>query len=131
MVKMNKKKEDWGRANIRIPRKDDQKKFERLFRESGARSKSTFVRKRIFGSPFKVIHRDRSSIEVVNELQAIGVQIRRIGYNYNQVVKRIHVLYEQSQADFMLASLTEETRNLADLLEKVERIILKYDSHDS
>ena len=45
----------WDRWHIRIPNSEDQLKLIRLYRKSGAKTKSDFVRARLLGEAFKVI----------------------------------------------------------------------------
>ncbi len=48
----------WDRWHIRIPNSEDQQKLIRLYRKSGAKTKSDFVRARLLGESFKVIAQD-------------------------------------------------------------------------
>ena len=48
----------WDRWHIRIPNSEDQQKLIRLYRKSGAKTKSDFVRARLLGEAFKVITQD-------------------------------------------------------------------------
>ena len=51
----------WDRWHIRIPNPEDQKKLIELYRKSGAKTKSDFLRARLLDESFKVITEDRSS----------------------------------------------------------------------
>ena len=51
----------WDRWHIIIPNPKDQQKLIELYRRSGAKTKSDFLRARLLDESFKVITEDRSS----------------------------------------------------------------------
>ena len=51
----------WDRWHIRIPNSEDQQKLISLYRKSGAKTKSDFVRTRLLGEAFKVITEDTTA----------------------------------------------------------------------
>ena len=51
----------WDRWHIRIPNPKDQQKLIELYRRSGAKTKSDFLRARLLDESFKVITMDKSS----------------------------------------------------------------------
>ena len=51
----------WDNWHVRPPASEDQQKAIDLFRKSGAKTKSAFVRARLLGKPFKVITVDKTA----------------------------------------------------------------------
>ena len=65
-------------------------RFLALFEQSGTLSKAAFVKARVFGDEFRVIRSDRGTMEFAARLTAFNAQFRKIGVNYNQIVKELH-----------------------------------------
>jgi len=57
----------WDRWHIRIPKPEDQQKLIELYRKSGAKTKSDYVRGRLLNESFKVITEDKSSEPYLRE----------------------------------------------------------------
>ena len=81
----------WDRWDTRMPEVKDQLRAIGLYNKSGAISKSDFVRARILGESFKVITVDKSAVEYYRKLSELTAQVHRIGTNYNQVVRLMHL----------------------------------------
>ena len=81
----------WDRWDTRMPDVKDQLRAIDLYNKSGAVSKSDFVRARILGESFKVITVDKSAVEYYRKLSELTAQVHRIGTNYNQVVRLMHL----------------------------------------
>ena len=73
----------WDRWHIRIPNPQDQQKLIELYRRSGAKKKSDFLRARLLDESFKVIIEDRSVEPYLRELGSILTKLRIIGGRYN------------------------------------------------
>ena len=82
----------WDRWHIRIPNPKDQQKLIELYRRSGTKTKSDFLRARLLEESFKVITEDESAEEYYRKLSNITAQIQKIGILYNQTVKAIKQL---------------------------------------
>ena len=80
-----------------MPDVKDQLRAIDLYNKSGAVSKSDFVRARILGESFKVITVDKPAVEYYRKLSELTAQVHRIGTNYNQVVRLMH-LYTAEKA---------------------------------
>ena len=80
----------WDRWHIRIPNPKDQKKLIELYRRSGAKTKSDFLRARLLDESFKVITEDKSSEPYLRELGNIITKLRVIGVSYNEAVKTLN-----------------------------------------
>jgi hypothetical protein len=66
-------------------------RFLTLFEQSGVGSLSAFIAARIFGEEFRIVKTDAATVGFTAKLTELNSQIRRIGVNYNQVVKELHV----------------------------------------
>ena len=95
----------WDRWHIRIPRPEDQQKLIELYRRSGAKTKSDFLRARLLDESFKVIIEDRSVEPYLRELSSILTKLRIIGVRYNETVKTLNSYHMVATAQRMIASL--------------------------
>lgn len=82
------KRDDW---HVRLPDQKDQLRVIDLYHKSGLMYKSGFVRARLLGEHFKVITVDKSAVEYYRKLTEITAEVHKIGTNYNQVVRLIHL----------------------------------------
>lgn len=68
----------WDRWHIRIPNPEDQQKLIELYRKSGAKTKSDFVRARLLGEAFKVITKDKPAELYPREFSSILALMHRL-----------------------------------------------------
>lgn len=94
-------------------------RFLALFEQSGILSRAAFVKARVFNEEFRVIKSDRGTMEYAARLTAFNAQFRKIGVNYNQVVKELHTHFTQKKALSLLYKLENETRELVAVGEKI------------
>ena len=87
--------------------------FERLYANSGAKTRSQFILSAIFGRPLKVVKIDKAATGFYIRLTNLQSDYRRVGVNYNQVAKAVHS-----------GELTEK-KALA-LLYKLEQLTVEY-----
>ena len=87
--------------------------FERLYSNSGASTKSQFIISAIFGGSLKIVKIDKAATDFYIRLTNLQSEYRRVGVNYNQVVKAVHG-----------GQLTEK-KALA-LLYKLEQLTVEY-----
>ena len=95
----------WDRWHIRIPNPEDQQKLIRLYRKSGAKTKSDFVRARLLGEAFKVITEDSSKKPYLEKLSEIVVMTHKIGVLYNEAVKALNTYHSVATAQRLLSKL--------------------------
>ena len=95
----------WDRWHIRIPNLEDQQKLIRLYRKSGAKTKSDFVRARLLGEAFKVITEDPSKKPYLDKLSEIVAMMNKIGVLYNEAVKALNTYHSVATAQRMLGNL--------------------------
>ena len=95
----------WDRWHIRIPNSEDQQKLIKLYRKSGAKTKSDFVRARLLGEAFKVITEDPSRESYLEKLSKIVALTHKIGVLYNEAVKILNAYHSLATAQRMLDKL--------------------------
>ena len=95
----------WDRWHIRIPNSEDQQKLIRLYRKSGAKTKSDFVRARLLGESFKVITQDPAKEPYLEKLSEIVSMTHKIGMLYNEAVKALNTYHSVATAQQLLSKL--------------------------
>ena len=95
----------WDRWHIRIPNSEDQQKLINLYRKSGAKTKSDFVRARLLGETFKVITQDPAKEPYLEILSEIVALTHKIGVLYNEAVKILNANHSVATAQRMLEKL--------------------------
>jgi hypothetical protein len=126
--KMNGRKNRAGRKPLQDPAtfrytirltEVDQARFLTLFEQSGMKRKSAFIRKRIFSESFKVIKIDKTNVEYYNKLTELVALFRKVGVNYNQVVKLLHSRYNDKMAWALMEKLHKLTTELMETGRKI------------
>jgi len=79
----------WDRWHIRIPNSEDQQKLIRLYRKSGAKTESDYLRGLLLNESFQVIIEDTTAQPYLRELDNIVTLTRKIGVFYNEAVKTL------------------------------------------
>ena len=105
----------WDRWHIRIPNPKDQQKLIELYRRSGAKTKSDFLRARLLDESFKVIIEDESAEEYYRKLSNITAQIQKISILYNQTVKAINSYHSVKAAQVLLQRLEQFSQQIITL----------------
>ena len=95
----------WDRWHIRLPNYEDQQKVINLYRKSGAKTKSDYLRARLLGESFKVITEDKSDEKYLRDLSNIISQIYKISIFYNEAVKTLNCYHSTATAQRMLHKL--------------------------
>ena len=116
----------WDRWHIRIPNPKDQQKLIELYRRSGAKTKSDFLRARLLDESFKVIIEDESVEEYYRKLSSITEQMHKIGILYNQTVKAINSYHSVKAAQAMLQRLEQFSQQIITLEQQAISLTLDY-----
>ena len=116
----------WDRWDTRMPNVKDQLRAIDLYNKSGAISKSDFVRARLLGEHFKVITVDKSAVEYYRKLSELTTQVHRIGTNYNQVVRLMHLYTAEKSVKALLQELILLTKELTILQEQTVSLTVDY-----
>ena len=105
----------WDRWHIRIPNPKDQQKLIELYRRSGAKTKSDFLRARLLDESFKVITEDESAEEYYRKLSSITARIQKIDILYNQTVRAINSYHSVKAAQGMLQRLEQFSQQIINI----------------
>lgn len=116
----------WDRWDTRMPDVKDQLRAIDLYNKSRAISKSDFVRARILGESFKVITVDKSAVEYYRKLSELTAQVHRIGTNYNQVVRLMHLYTAEKSVKALLQELILLTKELTVWQEQTVSLTVDY-----
>ena len=116
----------WDRWHIRIPNPKDQQKLIKLYRRSGAKTKSDFLRARLLDESFKVIIEDESAEEYYRKLSSITAQVHKIGILYNQTVRAINSYHSVKAAQVMLQRLEQYSQQIIILKQQAIELTLDY-----
>lgn len=106
----------------------DNTRFLDLYERSGAKSKSDFIRHRLFQTPFRVISHDASALDFYVRLTHINAQIRKIGVLYNQAVHSINTYHSVKTARVLLAKLEDYQEKIVALLEETIRLTNEFNA---
>lgn len=118
----------WDRWHIRIPKPEDQQKLIELYRKSGAKTKSDYVRGRLLDEPFKVIAEDKSAEPYLRELSSITTKLRIIGVSYNEAVKTLNSYHTVATAQRMIRKLEVYSEALIRLQIQAIQLTKAFDS---
>ena len=116
----------WDRWHIRIPNPKDQQKLIELYRRSGAKTKSDFLRARLLDESFKVITEDESTKEYYRKLSSITARIQKTGILYNQTVRAINSYHSVKAAQVMLQRLEQFSQQIIILEQQAISLTLDY-----
>ena len=116
----------WDNWHVRLPNPKDQQRAIDLFQRSGAETKSDFVRARILGEHFKVITVDKSAVEYYRKLSELTAQVHKIGTNYNQVVRLMHLYTAEKSVKALLQELILLKKELTVLQEQTVSLTVDY-----
>ena len=116
----------WDRWHIRILKVEDQQKILELYRRSGAKTKSDFLRARLLDESFKVITEDESAEEYYRKLSSITARIQKIGILYNQTVRAINSYHSVKAAQVMLQRLELFSQQIITLEQQAISLTLNY-----
>ena len=112
----------WDRWHIRTSNSEDQQKLIRLYRKSGAKTKSDFVRARLLGESFKVITQDPTKEPYLEKLSEIVAMTNKIGVLYNEAVKALNTYHSVATAQRMLDQLEAYSQALIKLQQQAVQL---------
>ena len=110
----------WDAFHFRLPDSRDQLRLIELFKRSGARTKTEYIRARILDEHFRVVTVDKSREDFVRRLTEFTAALNKIGVLYNQAVRAINAYHSPKTAVVMLRKLEGYA---ADILRLQERVI--------
>ena len=95
----------WDAFHFRLPDSRDQLRLIELFKRSGARTKTEYIRARILDEHFRVVTIDKSREDFVRRLTEFTAALNKIGVLYNQAVRAINAYHSVATAKRMLGKL--------------------------
>ena len=117
-----------GQMDIRTPNSEDQQKLFRLYRKSGAKTKSDFVRARLLGEAFKVITQDPAKEPYLEKLSEIVAMTHKIGVLYNEAVKALNTYHSVATAQRLLSKLETYSQLLIRLQQQAVQLTKSLES---
>ena len=94
-------------------------RFEQMLAESGAKDRTLFIKKAIFGGTLKVVKTDKATMDYYVRLTNFYHQFQAIGNNYNQTVKAIKNNFGEKRAYALLRNLEKTTIDLVVLSKRI------------
>ena len=116
----------WDDWHVRLPDPKDQIRVIDLYHKSGAMSKSEFVRARLLGEHFKVITVDKSAVEYYRKLSELTAQVHKIGTNYNQLVRLMHLYTAEKSVKALLRELINLTNEIKSIQEQAMDLTIEF-----
>ena len=116
----------WDDWHVRLPDPKDQIRVIDLYHKSGSMSKSEFVRARLLGEHFKVITVDKSAVEYYRKLSELTAQVHKIGTNYNQVVRLMHLYTAEKSVKALLRELIKLTNEIKSIQEQAMDLTVEF-----
>lgn len=98
---------------------EENNRFLALVEQSGARSKTHFIVNKMFNREFRVVKTDIEKHKYYLKLSDFYRQFRGLANNYNQVTKRIHTVFDERKARYLLKELRQESARMGDLMSKI------------
>lgn len=121
----------WDRWNIRIPNPEDQQKLIELYRKSGAKTKSDYVRGRLLNQSFKIITEDTTAEPYLRELDNIVTLTRKIGVLYNEAVKKLSSYHTVATAQRMIRKLEVYSEAIIKLQIQVIQLTIAFETKET
>ena len=116
----------WDDWHVRLPDPKDQIRVIDLYQKSGSMSKSEFVRARLLGEHFKVITVDKSAVEYYRKLSELTTQVHKIGTNYNQVIRLMHLYTAEKSVKALLRELINLTNEIKSIQEQAMDLTIEF-----
>ena len=105
-------------------RLDDEEnaQFLTLFEKSGMEVKAHFITSVLFNRKIKTVKIDKGTSDYYIKLTELCAQFRKIGVNYNQIVKMLYRNFSERKAGAALFRLEKETIKLVMVSEQVIKL---------
>ena len=91
----------------------------RMMEKADESVKATFIKKLIFGKPFKVLSTDKSLAVYCAKLSEFFAQYRTIGVNYDLTVRTLRENFTEKKAMTLLYKLEKATIEMAGVMSQV------------
>lgn len=101
---------------------DELKQLDKLHKQSTERRLSNYMRKVLLQKPVVIQYRNQSADDFLKDMLALKKELNAAGNNFNQAVKKLHLL-EKIQEFRVWLNLYENSRKV--LLQDIEEIKLR------
>lgn len=99
----------------------------RMMEKADETVRATFIKRLVFGKPFKVLTTDRSLAVYCAKLSEFFAQYRTIGVNYDLVVKELRANFTEKKAMTLLYKLEKATIEMAKITADVRALSQQFD----
>lgn len=99
----------------------------RMMEKADETVRATFIKRLVFGKPFKVLTTDRSLAVYCAKLSEFFAQYRTVGVNYDLVVKELRTNFTEKKAMTLLYKLEKATIEMAKITADVRALSLQFD----
>lgn len=99
----------------------------RMMKKADETVRATFIKRLVFGKPFKVLTTDRSLAVYCAKLSEFFAQYRTVGVNYDLVVKELRANFTEKKAMTLLYKLEKATIEMAKITADVRALSLQFD----
>ena len=104
---------------------DEMKILNQGFEKSLCRKRSDYARRILLGKPVVLKYRNVSVDEFILEIARLRADLNAAGNNYNQAVKKLHSLGENSEFQQWISSSETQRKMLFDSIEKIKEAMIK------
>lgn len=132
-------RQDTGKRTGRKPKSDpadykysfrlnaeENSRFEKLLAESGAKDRTLFIKKALFGGTVRVVKIDKATMDYYVRLTEFHRQFQALGNNYNQVVRAVKNNFGEKRAMALLYKLEKSNLELMLVCKKVMALTEEY-----
>ncbi|TGY67851.1 hypothetical protein [Phocaeicola sartorii] len=99
----------------------------RMMEKADETVRATFIKRLVFGKPFKVLTTDRSLAVYCAKLSEFFAQYRTVGVNYDLVVKELRTNFTEKKNMMLLYKLEKATIEMAKITADVRALSLQFD----
>ncbi|MBE0392471.1 plasmid mobilization relaxosome protein MobC [Flavobacterium sp. PL002] len=101
-------------------------KIERKWKASTCRKLSDYVRRSLFDKPIVTTYRDASLDQFMLQMIQLRNELNAIGNNFNQAVKKLHILQQIPEFKSWLIRYELESKILFNKIDEVKKSIQKF-----
>jgi len=104
---------------------DEKSKIEKAFKKTTCRKLSDFARKTLLGKPVVATYRNQSLDDLMAELIKLRSELNAIGNNFNQAVRKLHLLNQTGQLQAWIIRYEADNERLLQSTQSIEQLINK------
>lgn len=104
---------------------DEKTKIEKAFKKTTCRKLSDYARKILLGKPVVATYRNQSLDDLMAELIKLRSELNAIGNNFNQAVRKLHLLNQTGQLQAWIIRYETDNERLLQSTHSIEQLINK------